>query len=80
MEHLAHGRPIGGCPAALPGAMADGTTLLPNGWRIQPAGKHVRVGDLPLNLIQTPDSRYLIVTSNGLARPSFSVIDIATGR
>jgi YVTN family beta-propeller protein len=57
--------------------MTDGTTLLPNGWRIQPAGKHVRVGDLPLNLIQTPDSRYLIVTSNGLARPSFSVIDIA---
>ena len=30
--------------------MADGTTLLPNGWRIQPAGKHVRVGDMPLNL------------------------------
>ncbi|MEP6919043.1 MAG: hypothetical protein ABJC89_25600, partial [Acidobacteriota bacterium] len=57
--------------------MTDGTTLLPNGWRIQPAGKHLRVGDMPLNLIQTPDSRYLIVTSNGLARPSFSVIDIA---
>jgi YVTN family beta-propeller protein len=63
--------------AALPGTMTDGTTMLPNGWRIQPAGKHVRVGDMPLNLIQTPDSRYLIVTSNGLARPSFSVIDIA---
>src|SRR3954464_4009545 len=64
--------------AAMPGAMGDGTTLLPNGWRIQPAGKHVRVGDMPLNLVQTPDSRYLIVTSNGLARPSFSVVDIAS--
>ncbi len=58
--------------------MADGTTLLPNGWRIQPAGKHVRVGDMPLNLVQTPDSKYLIVTSNGLARPSFSIIDVAS--
>src|SRR5262252_1642554 len=64
-------------PAALPGNMSDGTTMLPNGWRIQPAGKHVRVGDMPLNLVQTPDSKYLVVTSNGLARPSFSIIDVA---
>ena len=65
-------------PAALPGSMADGTTMLPNGWRIQPAGKHLRVGDMPLNLTQTPDSKYLIVTSNGLAKPAFHVVDIAT--
>jgi YVTN family beta-propeller protein len=63
--------------AAVPGNMSDGTTLLPNGWHIRPAGKHLRVSDMPLNLIQTPDSRYLIVTSNGLAKPSFSVIDVA---
>jgi len=65
-------------PASMPGGMSDGTTLLPNGWRIQPAGKHVRVGDMPLNLLQTPDSKYLVVSSNGLARPSFSIVDIAT--
>ena len=65
-------------PASMPGGMTDGTTLLPNGWRIQPAGKHLKVGDMPLNVVQTPDSRYLIVTSNGLARPSFSVVDIAS--
>jgi YVTN family beta-propeller protein len=63
--------------SALPGNLSDGTTLLPNGWRLQPAGKHLRVGDMPLNLLQTPDSKYLIVTSNGLARPSFSIVDIA---
>src|SRR4029077_13247638 len=50
-------------PAALPGALTDGTTLLPHGWRIQPAGKHLRVGDMPLNLTQTPDGKYLIITS-----------------
>jgi DNA-binding beta-propeller fold protein YncE len=64
--------------ASTPGGMTDGTTLLPNGWRVQPAGKHVKVGDMPLNVVQTPDSRYLIVTSNGLSRPSFSVVDIAS--
>ena len=64
--------------SALPGNLTDGTTLLPNGWRIQPAGKHLKVGDMPLNLMQTPDSKYLVVTSNGLARPSFSIVDIAT--
>jgi YVTN family beta-propeller protein len=64
--------------SALPGNLTDGTTLLPNGWRIQPAGKHLRVGDMPLNLVQTPDSKYLVVTSNGLARPSFSIVDLAT--
>ena len=28
--------------------------------------------------LQSPDSRYLIVTNNGLAKPSFSVIDVAS--
>jgi DNA-binding beta-propeller fold protein YncE len=65
-------------PPPLPGSMGDGTTMLPNGWRIQPAGKHVKVGNLPLNLLQTPDSKYLIVTSNGLSKPSLAVVDIAT--
>src|SRR4051812_18125597 len=50
--------------AALPGALSDGTTMLPNGWRLQPAGRHVKVGDMPLNVTQTPDSKYLVVTSN----------------
>ncbi len=64
--------------AALPGNLTDGTTLLPNGWRLQPAGKHLKVGTMPLNLMQTPDSRYLVVTSNGIARPGFSIVDIAS--
>ncbi len=75
IETLAQSAPA---PSALPGALTDGTTMLPNGWRVQPAGKHLKVGDMPLNLIQTPDSKYLVVTSNGMARPSFSIVDIAT--
>src|SRR6266568_1170559 len=69
-----------GAPAqpSSPGNLSDGTTLLPNGWRLAPAGKHVMVGNMPLNVIQSPDSRYLIVTNNGLAKPSFSIVDVAS--
>jgi YVTN family beta-propeller protein len=62
----------------LPGSAADGSILLPNGWRLAPAGRQVTVGDLPLNIVSSPDSKYLIVTNNGLAAPTFSIIDVAT--
>ena len=58
----------------VPGPAGD-VTLLPNGWRIAPAGRHVQVSDLPLNMILSPDARYLIVTNNGYAKPTFSVVD-----
>jgi YVTN family beta-propeller protein len=60
-----------------PGAMSDGAILLPNGWRLAPAGLHLSVGTLPLNVVQTPDGKYLIVTNNGLARPSLTIVEIA---
>ncbi len=55
-----------------------GDTLLPNGWRIAPAGKHLPVGDLPLAMIQSPDGRYLIIENNGYAKPSLTVVDLKT--
>ena len=62
---------------SVPGPLGDGTTLLPNGWRLAPAGRHLKTGSLPLNLIVSPDGRYAITTNNGINRPSFTVIDIA---
>src|SRR6185503_7584825 len=50
-------------------------TLLPNGWRISPAGKHVSVGDLPLAMVQSADGRHVIVSSNGWSKPSLTVVD-----
>jgi len=64
--------------APSPGVQLDGSTLLPSGWTLSPAGRHLVVGDLPLNAVQSLDSRYLIVANNGLAKPSLSVIDVAT--
>src|SRR5579864_1810454 len=63
---------------AAPGVTSDGSTLLPNGWRLAPAGQHLALGDLPLNVAISPDGRYALVTNNGLSRPTLSVIDIAS--
>jgi YVTN family beta-propeller protein len=64
-------------PAALrPGALAGGVTLLPNGWRIAPAGRHVQVGDLPLAMVESPDRRAVLVATNGYARPTVAVVDL----
>jgi YVTN family beta-propeller protein len=62
--------------APLPGVAADGSVLLPNGWRIAPAGRHVTVGDLPLAIALSADGRYAIVTNDGYAKPSLAVVDL----
>src|SRR5438552_6025617 len=62
---------------AIPGRLDDGSTLLANGWRVAPAGKHLGVGTLPLNIVATPDNRYAIVTTNGLQKPALHVVDLA---
>jgi len=63
---------------AVPGTLIDGTTLLSNGWRLAPAGKHLLVSTLPLNIALSPDGRYAVVTNNGLVKPSLTVIDVAS--
>ncbi len=66
----------GAVPAARPGALGAGVTLLPNGWKIAPAGEHMAIGDLPLNMVLAPDGRHLIVTNNGYAKPTLTIVDL----
>ena len=61
---------------ATPGHQGGGTVLLPNGWKIAPAGRHLPVGDLPLSMVESADGRYVIVTNNGYAQPSLTVVDV----
>ncbi len=61
--------------ARAPGKESRDVTLLPNGWRISPAGKHVTVGDLPLAMVESADGRHVIVSSNGYAKPVLTVVD-----
>jgi sugar lactone lactonase YvrE len=62
-------------PSARPGPLGGGVTLLPNGWKIAPAGRHVPVGHLPLAIVESADGRSLFVSSNGFERPAVIVVD-----
>jgi YVTN family beta-propeller protein len=59
-----------------PGPQGGGVTLLPNGWRIAPAGRHLDAGDLPLAMALHPDGRHLVITNNGWSKPSLRVVDL----
>lgn len=69
----------GPAPPSLPGSLGQGVTLLPNGWKIAPAGRHMNVGDLPLGMVESPDGRHLIITNNGYAKPTLTVVDLSRG-
>src|SRR5712691_7238102 len=58
----------------VPGSLPDGSTLLPSGWRIRPAGRAVPVGTLPLNLVTLSDGSVL-VTNDGYGENSLMRID-----
>jgi DNA-binding beta-propeller fold protein YncE len=61
-----------------PGRESAGVTLLPNGWRIAPAGRHITVGDLPLAMAESPDGRTLVVSNDGYSKPTLSLVDLKT--
>src|SRR5438094_3475705 len=67
-------------PVIRPGAMGGGITLLPNGWKIAPAGQHVQVGSLPLAMVESPDGRSLYVSSNGYMKPAITIVDVKAQR
>ncbi len=62
-----------------PGVLGGGVTLLPNGWKIAPAGRHIQIGDLPLAMIESPDGGSLLVATNGYAKPTITVVDLVHG-
>lgn len=63
----------------LPGEYKD-YTLLPNGWKLTPAGKKIEVGELPLNLILTKDGKYAITSNSATKENTLSVVDLKDGK
>ena len=49
---------------------------LPNGWSLTPAGKTLKLGDLPLNIALSPSKKLAAVTNNGQSEQSIQLIDV----
>ncbi len=49
--------------------------VLPNGWRLSPAGRSLPLGDLPLNIAVSRSKKLMAVTNNGQSVQSIQLID-----
>ncbi|MFC4210944.1 alkaline phosphatase family protein [Pedobacter lithocola] len=52
--------------------------LLPNGWKLSPAGRSITLGDLPLNMQVSSSGKFIAVTNNGQSTQSVQLIDAKT--
>lgn len=50
--------------------------VLPNGWKLSPAGKSFELGDLPLNLAVSHNKQYIAVTNNGQSIQQIQLVDV----
>ncbi|MEO0899756.1 MAG: bifunctional YncE family protein/alkaline phosphatase family protein [Bacteroidota bacterium] len=53
---------------------------LSNGWTLSPMGAQQPLGDLPLNMILSPDSSLLAIVNNGVSEQSVQLYDVRTGK
>jgi YVTN family beta-propeller protein len=61
---------------AVPGKTDKGF-LLPNGWTITPAGKHLTLTDLPLNILPLADGKRALVATSGYNKHELSLVDLS---
>jgi len=65
--------------AQIPGKVSKtNQVLLPNGWKLSPAGRSLQLGDLPLNMQLSASGDVLAVTNNGESTQSIQLIDPKT--
>jgi len=58
------------------GKLADGSFLLPTGWRIQPVGTQVPVDTFPMSSALSRDGKFLLVLTTALTTAALSVISM----
>ncbi len=51
------------------------TIKLPNGWKISPPGKQIRLGDFPIQQILHPSKKWIVVIHSGQSDQSLMVIN-----
>jgi YVTN family beta-propeller protein len=52
--------------------------LLPNGWTLTPAGQHVVLTDLPLNILPLADGKHALVACSGFNQHDLSLVDLTS--
>src|SRR5260221_126955 len=61
-------------------AKSDEGVLLPNGWRLTPAGRQVLLTDLPLNIVTSADGKQALVATSGYNAHELTSIELTTGK
>lgn len=69
--------PVSGQEITIPGRDGDGM-LLPDGWRVTPAGRQLESGDMILSTQVSPDGKLLAFTNSGYTRHEFHIFDLST--
>ena len=66
-------------PVLWPGPQPDGSMLLPNQWSLRPAGRHIELGDFPVNVAVHPDGQFAAVLHCGYSEHEIVIVDVAEG-
>ena len=65
-------------PTKIYAGATDSGFLLPNGWRLTPAGQQVPLSDLPLNILTSPDGKTAFVATSGYNAHELTAINLST--
>ena len=63
-----------------PGMTRAGTVVLPNGWSLKPAGRQVRLGDLPVQIAVHPSEPILAILHAGYGEHEVVTASATTGK
>ena len=80
--YLRHLAVLGGAAlaAACTAGGAPDVSLLPTGVRLDPAGRSVELGSMPLAMVLSPDGSRLVVMLSGYREQGIQVVDRGSGR
>jgi DNA-binding beta-propeller fold protein YncE len=68
--------PKAGTAKVLPGVRKDGFVQLPNQWKLRPTGKHMDIGDLPVNIQLHPTGQYAAILHCGMREHEVMIVDL----
>ena len=64
----------------LPGMRKDGFVQLPNQWKLKPAGSHIELGDLPVNIQLHPTGQFAAVLHCGYKEHEVVIVNLSAAK